>query len=286
MVQELLFHLASIDAAAADGKTALHLAAERGHAAVVECLLAWDADINLWDAQGATPLSRAAQHQHAAVLQQLAKHVASKMDSSAFPHQAAAWQKIWGPLHKAAEAGDCVVIQALLDAGVPVEFPGSLARDDGAVSSGVTSLMVAAHTMGHVAAARLLLARGAVAGAQDSRGLTPVRWAVDKKPGPCMSGRIAVLDMLVAAGAPIDAVTPLSSCTALVYAIDYGNDCLVQHLLHKWPSTAAARKQQEAAWCFAAKRGRVSMLSLFGTLHVNSHNVRGLTALHCSGYRT
>lgn len=202
----LLSRLASVDAADADGKTPAHYAAAGGHAAVVQFLLNYNADVNLEDEQEATPLSLAAQHQHAAVLQQLAKHVASKTDTAAFPHQAIAWKNSLSPLHKAAAAGQCEVVKALLVEGVPVDFPGLVTWDDDEPSTHVTPLMLAANS-GQEAAAQLLLGRGAVASAQDNCGYTAVMWAAMEDPGPSTLGRIAVADMLLAAGVPIDTVS-------------------------------------------------------------------------------
>jgi len=53
--------------AGVDGATPLHLAAQRGHRAVVEALLAARAPVNPRDARDATPLQRAAQAGHRAV---------------------------------------------------------------------------------------------------------------------------------------------------------------------------------------------------------------------------
>lgn len=54
-----------------DSKTALHVASERGHAAVAEYLLAHDADVEAKDAGDNTSLHLAAQHQQTKLVQVL-----------------------------------------------------------------------------------------------------------------------------------------------------------------------------------------------------------------------
>lgn len=148
------------------------------------------------------------------------------------------------------------------------------------MSSQLTPLMLTA-SHGLEAAARLLLARGAVAGAQDSRSLTAVHWAAKNYAGPTTPARIAILDMLLAAGPPISAVSIYTQhSTALLHAVAFGDDCFLQHLVNKWPNTAAARKQQQEGWFYAAQRGQASMLPVFGGSFINSHNANGDTAFH------
>lgn len=45
-----------INVETAESATALHLAAERGHWSVVECLVGWGAAVNMSDARGNTPM--------------------------------------------------------------------------------------------------------------------------------------------------------------------------------------------------------------------------------------
>jgi hypothetical protein len=59
-VQRLLSQGASVATVGSDGKTALHLAAEGGHAEVVALLLESGAEVNARDGQGRTPLHLAA----------------------------------------------------------------------------------------------------------------------------------------------------------------------------------------------------------------------------------
>lgn len=280
MLQLLLCHLpesCKVDTAAADGKTALHYSAQAGHAGALSKLLLFGADPALSDSQLATPLSLAAQHKHTAVLQLLAQHVASKVASTACPHQAHAWQKSWSPLHKATARGHCDVMAAYFEAGVPVDFPGISPRHPSVKSTRVTPLMLTAFN-GREAAVQLLLARGAEVSAWDSSHLTALHWAAMSKPGPSTPGRMAVLDMLLAAGVPTDAVSKAKD-TVLLTAVRNDDVAFAQRLLADIQDTTEAQQQQEA-WFVAAERGMVGMLSAFGGRHVNRYSPDGSTALH------
>lgn len=54
-----------------DHRTPLHIACERGHAEVVELLLAHEADVEAKDISGNTPLHVAAQSQQTKIVQKL-----------------------------------------------------------------------------------------------------------------------------------------------------------------------------------------------------------------------
>ena len=139
---------ADVAAAQGDGMTALHWAAERGHADIADALLAAGAPVGATTRLGRyTPLHLAARRGHAAVVTRL---LAAKADAAAVASTGVT------PLHLAAAAGDRGIVDALIGAGSPVD-----AREP---QWGQTPLMFAA-AAGRTEAVKTLVARGATIGA-------------------------------------------------------------------------------------------------------------------------
>lgn len=116
-LQTLLAAGADVNAADADGNTALHLAARQGHLDAVKALLAAGADVNAADAQGWTPLFKAAYNHEldcgfAPVVQALAD-AGADVNARIF----------YGltPLMLAAGGGEAAVCAVLLNAGAEVK---------------------------------------------------------------------------------------------------------------------------------------------------------------------
>ncbi len=130
VVHALLAEGADPNATTGDGMTALHWAAEQGHAAVAELLLSAGADVEAKTRVGSyTPLHLASRSGSAPIARAL-------LDAGADPHAAAINSGVT-PLHFAAAAVDgSGVVKALLKAGADVD-----ARE---TSSGQTTLMFAA----------------------------------------------------------------------------------------------------------------------------------------------
>ena len=140
------------------GLTALHRAAEAGHQAIVEVLLAAGAGINAMSYASATPLTCAAAAGHYALVEYLVAKGANPRGTGD-----------WTPLHAAASHGRTDTIQLLLRHGAAV---------NAAPSAGITPLHVAAKS-GHAQATALLLRHGANVNArQDDAGQTPLHLAV------------------------------------------------------------------------------------------------------------
>ena len=57
-----------------DGRTALHIAAEEGHADIAKLLLSYGAPVNAADRWGSTPLRQAIRHQNPTVITLLREH--------------------------------------------------------------------------------------------------------------------------------------------------------------------------------------------------------------------
>ncbi len=135
---------ADVAAAQGDGMTALHWAAERGHADIADALLAAGAPVGATTRLGRyTPLHLAARRGHAAVVTRL---LAAKADAAAVASTGVT------PLHLAAAAGDSGIVNALIGAGSPVD-----AREP---QWGQTPLMFAA-AAGRTEAVKTLVGRGA-----------------------------------------------------------------------------------------------------------------------------
>jgi len=189
------------DARARDarGRTALHFAAMRGHAAVVRDLLAADcdsggagADADAADDGGETSLIAASRWGHLAVVRALLAHGAGANAADSNGRTS---------LRHAAERGHVRVVRALLRAGADVD---ALAAD------GRTSL-IAASSAGHADIVRALAASGAAVDAADGSGITSLAIAVCSPPlfdnlGTAVPDRALVARKLVARGANVNAL--------------------------------------------------------------------------------
>ncbi len=138
--------------------TLLMIAAENGHASVVEVLLKAEANVNAVDSKGFTPLHVAAENGHASVVEVLLK---AKANVNAVGSEG------WTPLHVAAENGHASVVEVLLKAEANVNAVGI---------EGCTPLHFAAGN-GHVDIVNLLLEKGANVNAVDRYGKTPLDYA-------------------------------------------------------------------------------------------------------------
>lgn len=145
------------------GFTILMLAANMGHAEVVDALVTAGADVNAKDNSGNSALLFAAMMGHAGAIQSLMKHRAD-------PNLVEAEQQST-PLHlviRNAQPGYVDAMRAIIAGGAKLDV-----RD----SKGMTPLLLAASRCEHTAAVVLLLQAGADANAKDSFGSTPLALA-------------------------------------------------------------------------------------------------------------
>ncbi len=194
MVEALLESGADVAPAANDGKTALHVAAQRvRNLAVVQRLIDAGADVNAGQVRlGWTPLVYAVHFGDAETVEALIRAGAGIPEGVSL-------------LHFAARTGDTAKIRSILDAGAAVE-----GRD----KWGMSPLMWACRP-DRLEAVRLLIDAGAEVNARDDRGET----ALMKASKNWETGE--VVGFLLEAGAAIDAAAD-EGRTALMHAIDSG----------------------------------------------------------------
>lgn len=178
-MRELLGAGVDVNAARADGVTALLWAAHWDHLEAADLLLAAGADPNAAEDQGVTPLARAAENASVAMAAKL-------LAAGADPNRAQT--NGLTPLITAAGAGGAPVVAALLSAGAEV--------DSRTGETGQTALMWATANAHHDVM-RMLLAAGAEAQAQSALGFTPLLFAT-------RNDDVEAARILLAAGADVN----------------------------------------------------------------------------------
>ncbi|KAL8364833.1 hypothetical protein RB595_003893 [Gaeumannomyces hyphopodioides] len=209
-VVELLLATGEIGVNAGDNgrRTALWWAAENGHEAVIKLLAAGKANVNTKNNDGQTPLSWAARNGHEAVVKLLL--ATSKVDVDAKDNHGRT------PLSWAARNGHEAVVKLLLTTGkIDVD-----AKDN----RGRTPLSWAARN-GHEAVVKLLLTTGKIdVDAKDNHGRTPLSWAA-------RNGYEAVVKLLLATGkVDVDAKDKEYGLTPLSWAARNGHAAVAKLL--------------------------------------------------------
>ena len=179
-VQALIREGVDVDAARADGATALLWAAHWNDQELVDLLLGAGADVNAAEDHGVTPLARACENASAMMVKRL---LAAGADPNASQTNGLT------PLMIAARTGDVDVVRALLAAGAD---PNAAAAETGA-----TALMWAMDEA-HAGVVRVLLEQGATVSASTTKGFTPLMTAARQ-------GNIELAAILIEAGADVNA---------------------------------------------------------------------------------
>ena len=193
-VRALLAEGAAVDAAQADGFTALHWAAQWDHAVLAELLIGAGADVDATDRYGVSPLVLACTNASPGMVTRLLK-------AGADPHTAQATGET--VLMTCARGGVVDAVTPLLAAGVDVNA--------GEATNGQTALMWAAWE-GHTDVVRTLLAHGAEVDARTTTGYTAL----------VLAAREAYLETtkaLLEAGADVNAVATDGTSALLVATI-------------------------------------------------------------------
>jgi cytohesin len=248
---------------------ALETAVRLGSREVVERLLRAGADPNKADALGSRPLDFAKDPAIADLLRPL--------KSARPPAKPAREAPRGAPLHEAAKAGDLTVLEARLAAGddpnAPSGVPG--ARDES------TPLHVAATP----AVIERLLAAGADLAARNRRGETPLHAAIQRlRTSDDPSSALACIDVLLARGAPLDAVDK-ASLSPLEFAIRAGSAEAVERLLRAGADPNATSLDEAPIERVAQLAGEPAYLRMFELLVAHGADVRrkfmgGMTILH------
>jgi uncharacterized protein len=173
----------NVNATAADGSTALHLAVQRDDAQLVRVLLAAGADAKAKTRYNVSPLYLAALNGNASIMESL-------LDAGADPNGTAHEGQTM--LMTAALAGKADAVRLLLTRGARA--------DEKEPYKGQTALMWAAAD-GHTAAAEVLIEAGADVAARSAGGFTPLLFAV-------RNAHLDTARMLVKRGANVNDVAP------------------------------------------------------------------------------
>ena len=193
-VRALLAEGAAVDAAQADGFTALHWAAQWDHAVLADLLIGAGADVDATDRYGVSPLVLACTNASPGMVTRL-------LEAGADPHTAQATGET--VLMTCARGGVVDAVTPLLAAGVDVNA--------GEATNGQTALMWAAWE-GHTDVVRTLLAHGAEVDARTTTGYTAL----------VLAAREAYLETtkaLLEAGADVNAVATDGTSALLVATI-------------------------------------------------------------------
>lgn len=205
-IRALLKQGVDVNAARADGVTALLWAAHFNDLESVTLLLGAGARVNVADDHGMTPLAQACENTNLAMVEKL-------LAAGARPD--AALTSGLTPLMIAAHTGDLAIVKSLLAHGANVNAATT--------STGETALAWAVSDR-HLDVARALIENQANVRASSKKGFTPLMYAA-------RNGAIDMATLLVAAGADVNEV--VDGTHVLPFAIASGQDEFARFLIEK-----------------------------------------------------
>ena len=231
--RSLLGQRANVNAALADGATALHWAAHWDDLETAELLIRAGANVNATNDYGAAPLWLACTNGNAAMVEKLL--AAGANPNTALPTGETA-------LLRCARTGSAAAVKALLGRGANVN-----AKDN---EQGQTALMWAV-AQKHAAAARALIEGGADIHARSKGGFTPFLFAA--RVGDIESARV-----LLAAKANLEETTP-DGMTPLLLASAGAQEDFAIFLLEQGANPNAADSNGATALHYAVLKGITSL---------------------------
>jgi ankyrin repeat protein len=285
MLQSLLATNGNTELRREDGKTALMLAAARGHKSLAILLLSAGAIIDEWDRGGETALILAAANGHESVVNLLLKSGA-EVDRSGNGKTA---------LMSAAAHGHESVVNLLLQRGAKVDQRGmdgetsltlaaagghesivNLLLEGGGEVNGWTLVeapLNSAAANGHESIVNLLLERGAEVNQWNRNGETPLRLAA-------ANGHESVVNLLLKKGAKFDQLS-LDGETPLTLAATNGHEPVVNLLLERGADVDEWSWHGETPLMLAAVNGHEPVVNLLleRGAKVDQHSRYGETPL-------
>jgi ankyrin len=228
-LRALLRDKADVNAAQADGATALHWAVHWDDSEAVDLLIRSGANVNAKNDYSATPLSLACANGNAAIVEKL-------LSAGANPNAAAPSGET--PLMRCARTGSAAAVKSLLMRKADVG-----ARDN---EQGQTALMWAI-AQKHPAVTQILIQAGADIGARSKGGFTALLFAA-------RVGDVESAKLLLAAGANVNETAP-NGMTPLVLASASGQQALGIFLLDNGADPNARDALGATALHYAVMKG-------------------------------
>jgi ankyrin repeat protein len=262
---ELLIQGGALVNATAEGETALHLAAEKGHNEAMRILLGRGALLEMKDRDGLTSLSRAARSGFMSTINAMMLYN-PKLDSRDNNGQSAL---VW-----AAQRGYLAVVKRLLQEKADINAAAG--------KNGRTALQAAAEG-GHLAVVERLLQEKADvnAAAPRANGRTALQAAAE-------GGHLAVVERLLQEKADVNAGAGYSGRTALQAAAERGRLAVVERLLQEKAdvNAAAARDNGRTALQAAAEGGHLAVVERLlqekSDVNATASQANGRTALQAA----
>jgi len=214
------------------GATPLNEAACKGQNAVVELLLAHNADVAIEDKAGFSPIENAIRFHHTDTARILLRDIKAELPKNSLA-------KFLG---EAVVKGQEDTVEMLLSNDVDV---------NAYLPSGSTALDLAA-LKGQDAIVRVLLANGADVNSRNRDGTMPLYDAA-------LSGHLTTVAILLAQGAEINAQEPRSGTTALYAAASFGREDVTALLLEKGADPNICNKVGESPLHVALENGNVGV---------------------------
>jgi len=247
-----------VNATNESGKTALHIASEKGHLEIVEYLLEGGADIEAKSIYELTPLFSAAETGNIELAEMLIKY---RADVNAFS------QFFGTALHRAVYMGHPEVAKLLLKQGAAVT-----------VQNSTGTVLHTAALLGRPNLARLLIENGADVNSKNSSGITPLYYAIST--GNDRSDELAML--FINNGADVNAADKNGN-SVLMMAVQQGFPDVADKLIEKGADKTIQTINTKQSLLHSAGiygYGDVATILIQSGLDVNARDADGKTPLY------